>query len=165
MRWYTIYTKSKQENRALINLERQGFECYLPLLTLEKLQKGALKLVLEPLFARYLFIRLDPEGIKKSWAPIRSTKGVSKLVTFGAKPARVDDRLIEALRARSEAAASEPQRLFLPGERVRLTEGSFAGIEAIYHMKDGESRALVLIELLSKQVALSVAPGKLQKTV
>lgn len=30
-RWYLAYTKPKQESVALVNLEQQGFEAYLPL--------------------------------------------------------------------------------------------------------------------------------------
>ena len=33
MHWYVIHTKSQQEQRALLNLEQQGYECYLPLLS------------------------------------------------------------------------------------------------------------------------------------
>lgn len=43
----------------------------------------------------------------------------------------------------------------------RLTEAPFAGTEGIYQMADGERRAMVLIELLSKQVR--VAPASLRK--
>jgi transcriptional antiterminator RfaH len=50
-----------------------------------------------------------------------------------------------------------------PGERVRLTEAPFAGIEGIYQMADGERRVMVLIELLSKQVRVRVAPANLRK--
>lgn len=59
MHWYVIHTKPRQEKRALLNLEQQGYECYLPMITVEKLRKGVLSVVEEPLFARYLFIRLD----------------------------------------------------------------------------------------------------------
>ena len=39
MHWYLIHTKPRQELRALENLERQGYECYLPLLPTEKIQE------------------------------------------------------------------------------------------------------------------------------
>ena len=58
---------------------------------------------------------------------------------------------------------SEPQRLFKTGECVRLTEALFAGIEGIYQMADGERRVTVLIEILSKPVAVRVAPASLRK--
>jgi transcriptional antiterminator RfaH len=110
-----------------------------------------------------LFIRLGQGDSAKSWAPIRSTKGVSRLVSFGIEPARVDDGLIELLQTQEASVQTEPERLFKPGERVRLTEAPFAGIEGIYQMSDGERRAMVLIEILSKSVAVRVAPASLRK--
>ena len=115
------------------------------------------------MFPRYLFIRLGIGDTAKSWAPIRSTRGVSRLVGFGSEPARVGDGLIELLRTQAAAVQTEPERLFKPGERVCLTEAPFAGIEDIYQMADGERRVMVLIESLSRQVAVKVSPASLRK--
>ena len=163
MHWYLVHTKPRQEKCALENLQRQGYQCYLPTLPSEKIRQGVLTVVEEPLFPRYLFIRLGQSDSAPSWAPIRSTKGVSRLVSFGGEPAKVADSLVEALRAQEAAVQAAPQRLFQPGDRVRLTEAPFAGIEGIYHMADGERRVMVLIELLSKQVQVRVAPAHLRK--
>jgi transcriptional antiterminator RfaH len=163
MNWYLVHTKPRQEKRSLENLHRQGYQCYLPTLPSEKLRKGLLTVANEPLFPRYLFIRLEQGDSAKSWAPIRSTKGVSRLVSFGIEPARVDDGLIELLRKHEASVQNEPERLFMQGERVRLTEAPFTGIEGIYQMADGESRVMVLIEILSKLVAVRVAPASLRK--
>lgn len=163
MNWYLIHTKPRQEKCAQLNLEQQGYECYLPLIPTEKLQQGKLTLVEESLFPRYLFIRLDIGSSAKSWSPIRSTRGVSRLVSFGSEPAKIGDSLIEKLKANEGKHQAQPQRIFTPGERIALTEGAFAGIEGIYQMADGESRVMVLIELLSKTVKLSVSPTGLRK--
>ena len=163
MYWYLVHTKPRQEKCALENLERQGYQCYLPTLPSEKLRQGLLTVSDEPLFPRYLFIRLGQGVSAKSWAPIRSTKGVSRLVSFGVEPAKVEGGLIELLRVQEASVQTEPDRLFNPGERVRLTEGPFAGIEGIYQMTDGECRVMVLIEILSKPVAIRVAPTGLRK--
>ncbi len=163
MHWYLVHTKPRQEVCALDNLQRQGYQCYLPTVPSEKLRQGALTLAHEPLFPRYLFIRLGLGDSAKSWAPIRSTKGVSRLVSFGTEPARVDDGLVELLRTHEALAQVEPVRLFKHGERVRLTEAPFAGIEGIYQMAEGERRVMVLIEILSKPVAVHVAPASLRK--
>ena len=37
MRWYVIHAKPRQEARALENLERQGYEAWLPMLTVQKI--------------------------------------------------------------------------------------------------------------------------------
>jgi transcriptional antiterminator RfaH len=146
MNWYAIHSKPRQEERALENLQRQGFEAWLPLLTVEKVLRSKLVQVVEPMFSRYLFIRLDTE--QTNWSPIRSTLGVSKLVSFGNRPAVVADELIEALQQLPEQA---PQRLIQPGQQVKIVSGPLRGLEGIYQQADGELRAMVLIELLNKQ--------------
>jgi transcriptional antiterminator RfaH len=163
MRWYLIHCKPKQEKQALLNLERQGYECYLPMLRQEKLRQEILRVEDQPLFPRYLFIRLGEGDRAKSWSPIRSTKGVSRLVCFGAEYANVDDALIERLRAREASIQGEPETLFKSGERVLLTEFPFSGIEGVYQMADGERRVMLLINILSKPVIVRVSPGSLRK--
>ena len=163
MHWYLVYTKPRQEKCALTNLERQGYQCFLPTMPSERLRQGSLTVLDEPLFPRYLFIRLGHGDAAKSWAPIRSTRGVSRLVKFGVEPAKVDEGLIDLLRAKESAANDEPAWLFNPGSRVRFSEGPFAGIEGIYQMAEGERRVMVLIELMSKCVAVGVSPGELRK--
>ena len=163
MHWYLIHTKPRQENCALQNLEQQGYECFLPTLPVEKIRQDQLTILEEPLFPRYLFIRLGIGNAAKSWSPIRSTRGVNRLVGFGTEPAKVDDRLVQILKERSAQIRSTPQSLFQAGEKVSLIEGPFAGIEAIYQMADGERRAMILIELMSKPVRMTVMPGQLRK--
>lgn len=60
--WYLIHTKPRQEALALTNLSRQGFECYMPMLRLQKIRQRKTAMVAEPMFPRYLFIRLDTSG-------------------------------------------------------------------------------------------------------
>lgn len=163
LRWYLIHTKPRQERVALENLERQGYECYLPIHRVEKMRQGIVAVADEPLFPRYLFIRLGEGGAAKSWGPIRSTRGVSRLVSFGVEPVKVSDTLIVALCEQEKQVLKEVEPLFKHGEVVRLTEAPFSGLEGVYEMADGERRAMVLIELLSKQVRVRVASVSLCK--
>ena len=163
MHWYVIHTKPRQEQRALLNLQQQGYSCYLPLLAIEKLRHGALTVVHEPLFSRYLFIELDTSQAGPSWGPIRSTLGVSRLVTFGMEPATISAELIEQLRTFNQTARSTPERMFRQGDLVQIKYGPFAGVEGIYQLDDGDRRAMVLIELLSKASSLAISPGSLRK--
>ncbi|MEY4654069.1 MAG: putative transcriptional activator [Pseudomonadota bacterium] len=160
--WYLIHTKPRQEQIALENLQNQDYPCFLPLIRVEKVRRGKLNLVDEPLFARYLFVQLDTSIESRSWTPIHSTKGVTRLVRFGMQLAKVDTGVIDFLREQVALANAEPQRLFQPGDRVRVADGPFAGLEGVFHMRDGEMRALVLIELLSRPVALRIDPAALK---
>lgn len=165
MHWYLVHTKPRQETSALNNLEQQGYVCYLPSFLSEKFHQGALTISHAPLFPRYLFIQLEQGNGAKSWSPIRSTRGVSRLVTFGNTPAKISDELINILKSKENNIQRHPEYLFSPGEKVKISCGSFAGIEGIYQIADGEHRVIVLIEILSKQVPMQVMQAHLRKVV
>jgi transcriptional antiterminator RfaH len=161
--WYVIHTKPRQEQRALSNLQQQGYECYLPLIPIEKLIQKRVSVIEEPLFPRYLFISLDASRYGQSWSPIRSTWGVSGLVSFGGEPAKINSGLIDLLRKQEQGFSKDPQRLFSAGENLLVAEGPFAGLQAIYQMASGENRAMVLIELMGKSAQMQIAPASLRK--
>ncbi len=163
MYWYLIHTKPRQEACALQNLNSQGYDCYLPLLSSEKILRNQIIKASEPLFPRYLFIRLDTGHTAKSWTPIRSTRGVSKLVSFGNQPARVADELVESIRARESSGGINEKRLFKPGEPIRVVDGPFAGVEGIFQSLDGTQRVMILIELMSKPVKMAVSPTSIRR--
>jgi transcriptional antiterminator RfaH len=160
--WYLIHTKIRQERVALENLECQGFRCFLPLIQLEKLYRGKMQVVQEALFPRHLFIHLGTGIESQSWSPIRSTVGVSRLVTFGQTPAKIDDALVDELRAKNESDELQ-RRYFQPGEQVVVTDGPFVGVHVVYQMDDGEGRVMVLLNLLSKDVRMHVSPSGIRK--
>lgn len=163
MHWYLIHTKPRQETYALQQLQQQGYFCFLPTLAAEKIRQAKVAIEREPLFPRYLFVRLDDGQFAQSWVPIRSTRGVRQLVCFGNVPAKVDEHVVEFLRAREDNADEQPRRLFKPGEAVRLTGGVLDGFEGVYQMADGDRRALVLIEMMSKSISVSVGPTQIKK--
>jgi transcriptional antiterminator RfaH len=159
--WYVVQTKPRQELLALVNLERQGYECYLPQMRIERVRRNKARIVTEAMFPRYLFIRLDNSGFGKSWSPIRSTLGVSNLVRFGTQVAKVGDRVIDFLRSNELAMPTES--MFKQGQTVVITDGPFAGIEAIYQTADAEGRSLILLELLSKPTQMRIETECLRK--
>ena len=113
------------------------------------------------MFARYLFVRLSTSDNGPSWAPIRSTLGVSQLVHFGSRAAKVDDTLVDLLRQREQAMLLDA--MFHSGDSVVVTDGPFAGIEAIYQTADAERRAFILLEILSKPLSMQIDTGRLRK--
>lgn len=163
MEWYVVHTKPRQEARALLNLEQQGFQCFLPTIPKKRVTRSVFEIVCEPLFSRYMFIELDTDRSGKSWAPIRSTLGVSKLVTFGNEPARVSHQLINLLREQQDQLSNSPVSQYQTGDLVTIKDGPFKGIEAVYQMDDGQMRAMVLIELLQKPTKLQIDIANLQK--
>lgn len=167
--WYLVHTKSRQEDTAITNLERQNYRCYMPMIHLEKIRRGKSVVVEEPMFPSYVFVQLENSGSDngsgkgQSWTPIRSTLGVRDLVRFGGQSPKVDPDLIAALLEREQLQQTTPQALFSVGDKVIVTEGAFAGLEAIYQTADAESRSMILLNLLNKPVQLRIEPGRLRK--
>ncbi len=167
MKWHVIHTKVKEEFRALENLQAQGFEVFLPTCQVQKKQQGKIKLSTEPLFSRYLFIRLS--DVSSNWFPIRSTRGVSQLLRFGAlsEPVVLPDPIIDCLKQR--CAKEEPlHELFNSGEMLEITDGPFKGFvgffEKLKTLPDGISRALLLVEVLGSTQRLHLELSQLRKS-
>jgi transcriptional antiterminator RfaH len=147
--WYVVHTKPRQEFRALEQLENQSYTCFLPTLEVKKSFRSRQEIRIEPLFARYMFVRTNPAV--SSITPILSTRGVSKLVAFGGHFATLPDSFIESLRDVRQVTPAT----FSRGERVTVKDGPFAGLEGLYQIPDGEMRAVILIELMSRPQKLS----------
>jgi len=155
--WYVAHSKPRQEQKALENLQNQGFECFLPMLTLEKLVRGRVKSVTEPLFSRYLFVQTQSQN--QNFSVIKSTLGVHRLVSFGPLPAQVNDTLVETIRSLESLLGSEINGsvpLIRSGDEVMLVDGPLKGIRGIFHESSGTKRAFVFIELLHKQHIIQV---------
>ncbi len=166
MKWHVIHTKVKEEFRALENLQAQGFEVFLPTCKVQKKYQGKIKLAVEPLFSRYLFIRLS--DVSSNWFPIRSTRGVSQLLRFGvlSEPVVLPDPIIDCLKQR--CAKEEPlHELFNSGEMLEITQGPFKGFigffEKLKTLPDGISRALLLVEVLGSIQKLQIDLTQLKK--
>jgi transcriptional antiterminator RfaH len=167
MKWYVIHTKAREEFRALENLQNQGFEVFLPSCQVQKKSHGKIKLTTEPLFSRYLFIRLS--DVTSNWFPIRSTRGVSTLLRFGltTEPVKLPDLIVDYLKQR--CAMGEPlHELFKLGELLEITHGPFKGFtgffEKIQSSSDGSTRALLLIEVLGSVQKLNIQLPHIKKT-
>ena len=153
--WHLVHTKPRGETRALENLERQGFEVFLPMISLQKVRRGKLSNVTEPMFSRYLFIRTT--SIMQDLSLVRSTLGVIQLVRFGTVPAKVPNDWVESMRL--QPAVHE--KLFNAGDELLIGNGVLKGLDAVFVQPDGETRAMVLINLLSKPHIVSYETANL----
>jgi transcriptional antiterminator RfaH len=99
--WFAVVTKPRQERIALQNLQRQGFECFLPMAEnpYQRRSKNN-RTIIEPLFPRYLFLNAIAES--QNLAPVRSTQGVISMVRFGTELAVIPEYVINAIKQRIE---------------------------------------------------------------
>lgn len=159
-RWFAVFSRPRQERRAKLHLERQGFACFLP----EALNACTSRI--EPLFPRYLFLRATPG--QQSLASVRSTRGVSTLVRFGEQLATLSETVVEAISERIDADTGLvrlPDLKLEPGDRVRVFQGPLAGTEAIFKARSGKERVVLLMDLLGGQNSVEVDAMSLRRAI
>ncbi|MBU6468978.1 MAG: transcription/translation regulatory transformer protein RfaH [Betaproteobacteria bacterium] len=152
-KWYVVQTKPRHEERAELELTNQGYSVYLPRIVKEKKKNNKIEKVFEPLFPRYLFAYLD--YTQDDTYTIRSTRGVgSGLLLFGETPATLPDEIIEDIRRMCDESLLHPAPLYKQGDWLLVKEGPFKGLmgilDKISEAQTGESRVMMLIELLGK---------------
>jgi len=151
--WCVVQTRVNQEEKAALNLRRQGFEIYLPRYLKTRRHARKVDTVARPLFPRYLFVLLNPK--KGAWASINSTFGVSSLVYSGARPATLEAGIIDAIR--SEEADDgyvdlKPLKSIKTGSRVEVIEGAFSHCMGLFEGFTDLDRVAILLDMLGRKV-------------
>ena len=86
---------------------------------------------------------------------MRSTRGVTTIVRFGlGEPARVPDEVITQIRARMDdddgfVRLAAPE--LLAGTKVRINEGPFSGLDAIFAAAHGDDRVRLLLTMMGSE--------------
>ena len=152
--WYLVHTRPNSERKAARNLEAQGFTTFLP--QIDKTIRHARRLMTErrPLFARYLFVRLDVS--RDRWLSVNSTFGVSRLFMQANRPVAVPVGIVENLLAHSEAGVMRLDCSLVEGQRVRILSGPLADFTATVVRLDARRRVEVLLEIMGAAVPVSV---------
>jgi transcriptional antiterminator RfaH len=161
-RWYVVRSQPHAERRARENLERQGFDAWLPLCRRRRRHARKMEIVLRPLFPRYLFVAIDLDTTP--WRAMLSTFGVANVIQGPAGPVPVPDPVIEGLRARAdEAGVLDLEPLALQaGAKVRVTAGPFTDVEGIFQARTDAERVAILLTLMGRAVRVTVPEGDIE---
>ena len=160
--WYAVQTISGQEPKALLNLQRQSYKAFFPAFSRQVRHARRTSWKRQALFPGYLFVELDLT--RDRWYPINSTYGVSRIVSFGSRPASLPDGLVESLvEASDEAGQIRLAETLVSGDQVRVLFGTFADwIGEVASLSDRD-RVIVLLDMLSRKVPVTFERGQLLK--
>ncbi len=92
--WYAVYTRPRCEKKVAEQLSRRKIECYCPINKVVRQWSDRKKVVFEPLFTTYVFVKAAESELTQ----LKQTDGVVNLVYWLQKPAVIPDREIEAIR-------------------------------------------------------------------
>jgi transcriptional antiterminator RfaH len=160
--WYVAQCAPLKEGQAATALrDRLALEVYAPKLV--KRRAGESREVY--FFPGYLFVRADLGEV--SLSRINSTPGVVHLLDLGGLPHCLLAGIVDDIRARVDALNDGKLALhrFEPGEAVRLEDGAFKGLEAIFvGHSTVRQRVKVLLEFLGQPRELDVDEGWLERS-
>lgn len=151
--WSCAQCHPHKEPVALRNLRRQRFTAFYPFFLLPTRFR---RLVVRPVFPGYVFIELD--DTVPNWAPINSTLGVKRLLTYSSKneeyrkPTMVP--FIDSLRRiRNDDSAGDHAALLPIGTTVRICRGPFAEKVALVTLAEGD-RVKLLLEAFNREIVV-----------
>ena len=159
--WYLIQFKPNSHRLAERNLQRQGFETFLPMQKITRRKASRFVSDLKPLFPGYMFVSVNSElGPGRT---INSTIGVSRLVSFEGKPKPLPLQLISGLMLRCDASGTLlPPKSLNEGDSVEMLNGPFANFVATVDTIDPEQRIWVLMDFMGQKTRMQVSANQLQ---
>ena len=159
--WYIVQFKHNSHKIAVRNLQRQGFETFLPMHEVMRRTAAKFETVIRPLFAGYMFVACDPE--KAPWIQINSTYGVSRMLSFAEGPKPMPEALIAGLRARCDNIDKVmPLESFEAGQSVEMHSGPFANFIATVGQMASDARVWVLLDFMGKATRVQVDRQQIQ---
>ena len=148
-----MYTRPRHEKQVFEELTNRGIEAFLPTFKVRRRWSDRYKIVEEPLFKNYLFVRMPIGRYHETLRPY----GAVSFVKFEDKPAEIPADEVEAIR---QLVLSElpynPHPYLKVGRKVRVKIGPLEGCEGILTRKKGIARLVLSINLLQQSVVAEV---------
>ncbi len=164
-KWLAVYTRPRWEKKVNQLLVEKGLESYCPLNKVRRKWSDRIKIVEEPLFKSYVFVKVSEEDR----TAVRMTNGAINFVYWNGKPAVIKEREINAIRRfldEYEQVEARPVDLKV-NQRVRITNGTLMDHEGkvldIRHKTAKvaiDSLGYILIAYIDRTKLTSAHPGK-----
>jgi transcription antitermination factor NusG len=121
-KWLAVYTRPRWEKKVNQLLLEKGLESYCPLNKVRRKWSDRVKVVEEPLFKSYVFVKVTEEDR----SIVRTTNGAINFIYWDGKPAVIKEKEINAIKRflnEYENVEAKPIALEV-NQRVRVTNGS-----------------------------------------
>ncbi|MCJ7713104.1 UpxY family transcription antiterminator [Candidatus Bathyarchaeota archaeon] len=145
--WYVLYTRPNTEKRVGLDLQKIGFESYVPLQKELRHWKDRKRWVKTPLFKSYVFIKIDNKERGRAF----KVNGILRYVSFNGQPAKLREEEIKKIRllCKNESRITIDFNDLEVGKNVLICEGPLMSLRGkLVHIKSS-SKIKIYIEGLS----------------
>jgi transcription antitermination factor NusG len=155
-RWYAVRTRSRHEKLVARQLESQGIESFLPVVTQTRNWSDRRKQVETPLFSGYTFLRVIHSSDDR--VRVLRTQGVVSFVGVHGTGTPIPDHQIEDIKTLVSSRIPYEERPFLHiGQRVRVRGGALDGIQGILVAENGDHSLVISVEPIQRSLCVRVA--------
>ena len=162
--WFILQFKSNSHHQAKKNLNRQGFEVFLPLHDTTSRKVSRFENNTKPLFPGYMFIKFDRE--RPEWHKINSTYGVSRLITFNSILKSIPTKFVNTLMNRYDLSGNLiPIKELKKGDQVKVLKGPFANFIATIESYETDQRIWILMDLMGRKSKILTPSDTLQPSI
>lgn len=155
--WYVIYTRPNQESRASENLRAWMVETFSPKIKVRRSNqlRRTPTHVISHLYPSYIFARFNAASLLHK---VQFTRGVNRVVSFGAVPTAVDERIIEIIRAQTnEDGFVQIGEKLKYGDKVIVEDGLFRYFVGTFESEMNESeRVRILLTTIDYQAHIQL---------
>jgi transcription antitermination factor NusG len=148
--WFAVYTRPRWEKKVVKLLNEKNIENYCPLNKVVKRWSDRKKVVLEPIFKSYIFVRVAEED---KW-DLKKINGILNFVYWLGKPARIRDEEISIIKKflnEFSDVAMEEQDLQV-NAKVRIKQGALMNYQGLLLEISG-NRVKIKIESMGLQLS------------
>jgi transcription antitermination factor NusG len=157
--WYAIWTRSRHEQRVREQLERKGYEAFLPTVPKWSRWKDRRKKIDWPLFPGYCFARFDAGDS----LPVMKCAGVVNIIAFDGALAPIPEQEIDGIRRLITSDLQfDPCPLIREGALVEVVYGPLKGVRGRLVRKGSQSRLVLSVELIGQAVSVEVDAAVVQ---
>ena len=161
--WFILQFKSNSHHQATKNLNRQGFETFLPLHDTTFRKSSRFINTVQPLFPGYMFIAFD--RAETNWHKINYTYGVSRLITFNSNLKSIPTTFVNSLMKRYDLSGKLlPIKKFKEGDQVKVLKGPFANFIATVEEYETDRRIWILMDLMGRKTKLQTSSDALKSS-
>lgn len=151
--WFAIWTRSRHEQVVRGQLERKGYEAFLPTIPKWSRWKDRKKKIDWPLFPGYCFARFNA----RDRLSIVQCTGVVSIVSFDGEIAPIPDVEIDGIRTLVDSDLQyDPCPLIREGMLVEVTHGPLKGVVGRLLRKGAHARLMLAVDLIGQAVSVEV---------
>jgi transcriptional antiterminator NusG len=165
--WYILKVQSNREDSIREALQRkiamaglQDFfgECIVPIEMVSEFKNGKKRIVKRKLYPGYLVVNMELN--EDTWFLVRETHGIGDFTGSGGKPSPMLPHEVARILSKQEEKTDEAPKLnikFRPGDRVKITEGTFENFEGdVDAIDEANGRVTVMINIFGRSTPVEL---------